>query len=519
MSLPSSPTPTESLLPRPESGSSPATPIRNENPTKQNVPTKSLDTTPSPSLRERRGRRPNFTNGSFRPLSVFTKSLLLPFDLDTDKALDVLKGDSPDRVEEAKHALDIDDEEAEQGSCSTGTESSSSQTATLVEGMEPVTAGRDSGMDLITALKMTSPDKDSARKITADFDTLCELPIPEASQHPSFSTNPFAMNSDAPLLFTATSIDNIRLFNYKTSQQRESNPKSGRESIERKRSFFGLELRTPASVKSKNAFSAADDSPLSAMIPTPSSIPAPRTSNNYGSLRGSSPLMEFIVPKETASSNSTSGSVRKFSDLFKKKDSMERSLGPPVWSPRNSLESPNLERYDLVSVTRISYVVTANPAQEKYLRRTTYTPTYDYDPYSPYPRHPNTARGWKSRNLKCTTCAHESCAVCHRVCCAYRAAVLADEVHKDGSPARTRANQQIQEITRLFPYGREAPTFLQCTAGSGETEAGCGKTICPDCCSICPDEMCGDTLCRKCKPAMWEECDWHKGDTIMVGSK
>ncbi|KAK5089942.1 hypothetical protein LTR05_000110 [Lithohypha guttulata] len=352
MSLPSSPTPTESLLPRPEPGSSPATPIRNENPTKQNVPTKSLDTTPSPSLRERRGRRPNFTNGSFRPLSVFTKSLLLPFDLDTDKALDVLKGDSPDRVEEAKHALNIDDEEAEQGSCSTGTESSSSQTATLVEGMEPETAGRDSGMDLITALKMTSPDKDSARKITADFDTLCELPIPEASQHPSFSTNPFAMNSDAPLLFTATSIDNIRLFNYKTSQQRESNPKSGRESIERKRSFFGLELRTPASVKSKNAFSAADDSPLSAMIPTPSSIPAPRTSNNYGSLRGSSPLMEFIVPKETASSNSTSGSVRKFSDLFKKKDSMERSLDPPVWSPRNSLESPNLERHDLDQLCR-----------------------------------------------------------------------------------------------------------------------------------------------------------------------
>lgn len=153
------------------------------------------------------------------------------------------------------------------------------------------------------------------------------------------------------------------------------------------------------------------------------------------------------------------------------------------------------------------------------MRRTTNTPTYDYDPYSAYPRHPNTGRGWKSRNLKCTTCTEESCAVCRRVCCAYRAAVLAIQNHDDGTPARILADQRIQEITKLYPYGREAPTFLQCTNSVGEDQASCGKLVCPDCCSVCPDDFCGDTLCRKCKKAMWEECDWHRGDTVMIGGR
>lgn len=148
--------------------------------------------------------------------------------------------------------------------------------------------------------------------------------------------------------------------------------------------------------------------------------------------------------------------------------------------------------------------------QEKYLRRTTFTPTFKFDPYSPYPRHPNTGRGWKSRNLKCTTCSLVDCAVCHRVCCAYRAAVLALETHSEGTLGRPLALQRIQEITKLYPYGRESPTFLQCTAGTVGEKMGCGRMVCPDCCSICPDDACADTVCRRCKPAMWEECDWHK---------
>lgn len=154
--------------------------------------------------------------------------------------------------------------------------------------------------------------------------------------------------------------------------------------------------------------------------------------------------------------------------------------------------------------------------QEQYLRRTTFTPAYDFDPYSPYPRHPNTGRGWKSRNLKCTTCSTANCAVCHRVCCAYRAAVLALEIHGESSPARPLALQRIQEITRLYPYGKEAPTFLQCTAEMGGSKMGCGKIVCPDCCGVCPNDACRDTVCRKCKPKMWEECEWHEDGAIIV---
>lgn len=146
----------------------------------------------------------------------------------------------------------------------------------------------------------------------------------------------------------------------------------------------------------------------------------------------------------------------------------------------------------------------------------TVSPTFDFDPYSSYPRHPSTGRGWKSRNLKCTTCSENPCAVCKRVCCAYKAAVMALDNHQEGSPGRPTALQRIQEITKVFPYGKESPTFLQCTNRGVDDGGGCGESVCPDCCSVCPDDFCGDTLCRKCKPAMWEECDWHKDDGLMM---
>lgn len=78
------------------------------------------------------------------------------------------------------------------------------------------------------------------------------------------------------------------------------------------------------------------------------------------------------------------------------------------------------------------------------------------------------------------------------------------------------ALQRIHEITQLYPYGREAPTFLQCTVGVGGS-MGCGRMVCPDCCSTCPDDVCADVVCRRCKPAMWEECDWHKEGAMIRG--
>lgn len=89
--------------------------------------------------------------------------------------------------------------------------------------------------------------------------------------------------------------------------------------------------------------------------------------------------------------------------------------------------------------------------------------------------------------------------------------MLALDIHLEGTSGRALALQRIQEITKVYPYGKEVPTFLQCTAGLIGDGLGCGKLVCPDCCSICPDEACGDTQCRKCKSQMWEECTWHKG--------
>lgn len=342
----------ESHLPHPQAISLPVTPNKS-----WEVARRKHDTTPSPSLRERRGRKQYPSNGTFRPLSVFTKSLLVPFDLDTDRALDILKNDSPDRIEEAKSVLTPEKETKQTGTeqdtedLSPGCQSTTSHTATLVGSMRDETTNVESEMDLMTALQITSPEKDSTYQLAADFSTLCQLPLPEQSQHPAFCSSPFEASTNLPLLFTSTSVEEIKLSNYQTEKPHGSSTKAGKESIGRKRSFFGLELKTPGSNRSRNAFSVSEDSPIPMMIATPKSIPTPRTSNTYSSVRGSSPLMELVVPKENAGSIGTASSltVRKFSDLFRRKDSIERSLESPTWSPRNSHDSPNLERMDLVS--------------------------------------------------------------------------------------------------------------------------------------------------------------------------
>lgn len=142
----------------------------------------------------------------------------------------------------------------------------------------------------------------------------------------------------------------------------------------------------------------------------------------------------------------------------------------------------------------------------------TCSPTYIYTDNSWLPRHPNTLRFWRSRNLKCTNCVNVCCACCGRTCCAYRAAVMALETHKDNPAGMAAAVERIQQITTIFPYGREMPTFLRCTSGVGNG-SGCGRMVCPDCCGVCPDEACSDIQCRKCKKDPWAECEWHSSMT------
>ena len=71
----------------------------------------------------------------------------------------------------------------------------------------------------------------------------------------------------------------------------------------------------------------------------------------------------------------------------------------------------------------------------------------------------------------------------------------------------------IEIINRVFPYGTEAPTFIQCTHG------GCSKMGCPDCIGQCPLFFCQDTQCRKCKKDPWAVCEFHSEEDIKMAMK
>jgi len=197
--------------------------------------------------------------------------------------------------------------------------------------------------------------------------------------------------------------------------------------------------------------------------------------------------------------------------LFRSRSSLDKAESTTP-SPRTPGESPNLERSDLVSMDPTPRAC-ANKKQEYYLRIVTVSPSADYTPESPYPRHPNTSRDWRSRNLKCTTCEKVCCGICGRACCAFRAALMALETHQHNQENLQHAMEKVQEISRIFPYGKETPTFIQCTNSVGGG-SGCGKMVCPDCCGVCPNEACGDTQCRRCKKDPWVECGWHADGTL-----
>ena len=147
--------------------------------------------------------------------------------------------------------------------------------------------------------------------------------------------------------------------------------------------------------------------------------------------------------------------------------------------------------------------------QEQYLRIVLNCHSRDYSIETPYPRHPNTARAWHSRNLRCGNCSETACAICSRSCCAYMAATRALEIHKNNPETILETQQRLQEINKVFPFGREVPTFLRCTSPTG-----CGKLVCPDCCGACPDQTCQDVQCRRCKKNPWAECEWHTGGVV-----
>lgn len=367
-----------------DAGAPPATPSKDEEGTSQSPAPADCDTTTPPTLQQRRGRR-RITNSTLRPLSVFTKSMLIPFDQNFEKAFDVLESDSPDRLKLAQSILcpeeqqdpetdkpvsqqvsspetsperpGDDNKQSQPRVQTTGTEAGTPHRLLSNANMLRQKPARDFDMDLITALKSTSPEKDSAARITGDFATLCELPVPDPSEHPTLATNPFEAKTQAPLLFTSTTAKDIRAYKSRGYSSVDHHSERSGRSIERKISLFslGLNLSTPSSAKSRNAFSPCADLPFPALVSS-----SYAGSNSTLTKEISSTVTETPSARDSVN-NDRGGGVRNFSGLFKRRNTSERSdPGSPACSPRPSVENPNLIRQDLVSFEIADYKFLAN---------------------------------------------------------------------------------------------------------------------------------------------------------------
>jgi hypothetical protein len=151
----------------------------------------------------------------------------------------------------------------------------------------------------------------------------------------------------------------------------------------------------------------------------------------------------------------------------------------------------------------------ANSSQIAYIRKLYGAPSPDYEPNNAYPRHPNTGRRWNARNLKCAVCVNHLCSCCGRPCCTYRQAFITLGNPLSNPLVKEQAFACMDQINRVFPDGKEVPTFLQCTNGGG-----CGRYVCPECIGICPLSICRDTQCRRCKKDPWAICEFHDSEQI-----
>ncbi|KIV91203.1 hypothetical protein PV10_05767 [Exophiala mesophila] len=374
------------------------------------------------------------------------------------------------------------------------------------------------------------------RVITAPFTSLINLAPPDPSQHPSFHPNPPLSTSGAPLMITTSSAEEIRKWaqmKRKHESEKWTTPRTSTESPKPVSNTFttptsGSHSPMPTNLAKGPSLDEANKLFLGGHTLSNISLGHPdnRGSGGNDRLQGSlgksslartsfgadheetdireilsdtSPLI-FSTPKTSrtpnesfrseATSFTSEGSekktgLRKMSKFFKSKADKSEGAGTQEFLVTSNFQRPDLEHY---------------------LRRTSNCWSRDYYESDPKPRHPYTSKGRYSRNLRCTTCLETCCAVCDRACCAYKAAVMAMEIHSNHPENLKVAEDRVLEITKVFPYGREAPTFLQCTK---DDETGCGQMVCPDCCGICPLEYCGDVQCRKCKSDPWDICDWH----------
>ncbi|KAL4944102.1 hypothetical protein BDV06DRAFT_116652 [Aspergillus oleicola] len=116
---------------------------------------------------------------------------------------------------------------------------------------------------------------------------------------------------------------------------------------------------------------------------------------------------------------------------------------------------------------------------------------------------PEDARPWNHRNLACIDC-RKPCSICNTTCC------MKQELEQKAADASLSFDEAQNTkhlgkvIEHLGFYAQEISTFAQCTPFDG-----CGRYVCPDCCGVCPNEICRDIQCKDCKLNPWDSCDWH----------
>ncbi|KAL4993789.1 hypothetical protein BDV10DRAFT_189624 [Aspergillus recurvatus] len=119
------------------------------------------------------------------------------------------------------------------------------------------------------------------------------------------------------------------------------------------------------------------------------------------------------------------------------------------------------------------------------------------------PRRPNEARAWDHRNLWCVDCRN-NCPICNTACC------VKEEVAQKAADDNLSKEEieQAKRLAKIIEYlgvhAKDVSTFSLCTPPDG-----CGRYVCPDCCGVCPNEICRDIQCKECKSNIWESCDWH----------
>ncbi|PLB49215.1 hypothetical protein P170DRAFT_436834 [Aspergillus steynii IBT 23096] len=99
-------------------------------------------------------------------------------------------------------------------------------------------------------------------------------------------------------------------------------------------------------------------------------------------------------------------------------------------------------------------------------------------------------RVWDTVNLRCISCRGE-CPVCAGACCLYANASKAIASESADTEKVEKAKRIVKVVEDLSPQVMDVGTYQLCSQ-----PGGCGRYVCPNCCGVCPNEICRDVQCK-----------------------